>query len=136
MFIIRWFFRAFGHDIVSVVDGGLPAWIANGGETTTTVQNVMKQNFDAKFDSALYKSYEQITDNLESKVSTVLDARSAGRFSGTDAEPRKGAMIIYIIYESYQTVFLSLVDNCIHNFQPVKNTHMMGAMWGTLSVQY
>jgi 3-mercaptopyruvate sulfurtransferase SseA len=36
------------------------------------------------------RSAKQITDNLRSKTEQLVDARSAGRFAGTEPEPRPG----------------------------------------------
>ncbi|HAV78612.1 MAG TPA: sulfurtransferase, partial [Anaerolineae bacterium] len=34
-----WMFRTMGHDQVAVLDGGLPAWVRAGFETTTQLAN-------------------------------------------------------------------------------------------------
>ena len=46
--------------------------------------------FHAVLDPAYIKTYEDIKENLESRRFQVVDARAAGRFRGTEPEPRDG----------------------------------------------
>ncbi len=87
---VWWTFRAFGHEQVSILDGGLPKWEKDGYETTDEVLAVEAQTFKANFQSQLVRSFDDLQKNLESKEFTVLDARPAGRFEGTSPEPRTG----------------------------------------------
>jgi thiosulfate/3-mercaptopyruvate sulfurtransferase len=36
---VYWMFKVFGHDSVSVLDGGLTAWIETGGDTTGCLES-------------------------------------------------------------------------------------------------
>ncbi|ORY25659.1 Rhodanese-like domain-containing protein [Naematelia encephala] len=90
-------FKALGHDKVSALDGGLPRWIAEGGETEI--------GESADFGEGEYKgkepldgvvrSYEQVVSNSEKPLDDgnaeiVLDLRSRARYDGTAPEPRPG----------------------------------------------
>jgi len=87
---IWWMFKVMGHSDVSVLDGGLPAWIEAGQSTSSDLaQSTTKGNFKAKLQSQWIKSYEEVKGNLTSQEFQILDARSAGRFNGTAEEPRK-----------------------------------------------
>lgn len=87
---VWWTFRTFGHDRVAVLDGGLPKWRDEGrpveaGEPTTTARR-----FTARFHPELVTDLAAVRRNVETRATQVVDARSAGRFAGTEPEPRAG----------------------------------------------
>ena len=86
-----WMFRIFGHARVSVLDGGLPGWVAGFGALEAgTPQPAKPGDFTAVFHGAPVRDLAQMLQNLESQAELVLDARPAARFHGTVAEPRAG----------------------------------------------
>lgn len=86
-----WMFRAMGHDNVAVLDGGLPAWIQAGYETTTTLSSATKRgNFVSSPRPELIVDSQAVTRALSDSAFSVMDARSAGRFTGQEKEPRAG----------------------------------------------
>jgi len=87
---VWWMFRVFGHNDVAVLDGGLPKWKAEGRPVTDSVPHITERHFTARLDNMLVRSVEQVQRNLESAKEQLLDARSAGRFSGSDPEVRPG----------------------------------------------
>jgi thiosulfate/3-mercaptopyruvate sulfurtransferase len=87
-----WFlFKAMGHENVAVLDGGLPAWINEGFEVVD-LPNVFieKGNYCARLDPQIVKGIEDITENIESSNSILIDARSSDRYFGIVPEPRAG----------------------------------------------
>lgn len=85
-----WMLRLYGHDRVSILDGGLPTWKAERrplepGEVTRT-----RAQFVPRFRAELVRTKAQMLANLATQAETVVDARSAGRFEGTAPEPRAG----------------------------------------------
>jgi len=87
---VWWTFRAMGHGKVSVMDGGLPKWLAEGRSTTGDRYEPMEGVKTASRQAALARSREDMIANIESKAEQVVDARSAGRFAATEPEPRQG----------------------------------------------
>jgi thiosulfate/3-mercaptopyruvate sulfurtransferase len=86
-----WMFRVFGHDNVSVLDGGLPGWVEAGGAVSSGAPaQVAPGQFHAGFRPTLVRSLDQMKANLQSHAEQVLDARAAGRFNGSVPEPRPG----------------------------------------------
>ncbi|KAL1408507.1 hypothetical protein Q8F55_005319 [Vanrija albida] len=87
-------FKTFGHDKVSVLDGGLPRWIAEGGEVEVgDVAKPQTASYPAgEIDHESIRTYDQIVDNIAkgSAGEIILDARNIGRFSGEEPEPRPG----------------------------------------------
>ena len=84
-----WTLRTFGARRVSMLDGGLPAWIAAGGASESGPVHRPPAQFVAALDPTAVKDLAAIKDLLASS-SQVVDARSAGRFNGTALEPRPG----------------------------------------------
>jgi thiosulfate/3-mercaptopyruvate sulfurtransferase len=87
---VWWMFRAFGHKRVSVLAGGLPAWIAEEHPIEARTSEIAPATFTAVLQPELLRSLDQIRTNVADGAAQVVDARSAGRFAGTDPEPRPG----------------------------------------------
>jgi len=86
-----WMLRVFGHDRVSVLDGGLPKWKREGRPVTgASSEPARGKRFSTRFRPDLVRSKEQLMANLRTHAEQVLDARAAGRFQGTAPEPRQG----------------------------------------------
>ena len=85
---VWWMFRYFGHDDVAVLDGGLPKWKAEGRHLENGVPAPRERHFTARMNALLVRDLEQVTANLTNGREQVLDARSAGRFAGSEPEPR------------------------------------------------
>ena len=87
---VWWMFRVFGHDSVAVLDGGLPKWLKEGRPTTGGPVTPKPARFSARFRPELVRDLAAVADALESGRAQVLDARSRGRFAGTEPEIRPG----------------------------------------------
>ena len=87
---VWWMFRLFGHERVSVLDGGLPKWLAENRPTESGDATPQAVPFTAHRNDGLVRSVEQLLENLRTPREQVLDARSAGRFNATEPEPRAG----------------------------------------------
>lgn len=85
-----WMFRLFGHDQVAVLDGGLPKWIAEGRPLADGPAALSPAAFAATFRPELLRSRDDVLRNIAGGGEQVADARSAGRFAGTEPEPRAG----------------------------------------------
>ncbi|KAH9835755.1 Rhodanese-like protein [Rhodofomes roseus] len=110
-------FRAFGHHRSSILDGGLPAWIAHGCPTNKGDPDpVQKVTYPVpKLDDRVVRSYEQIVANSaldpsrDNLADIVLDARSQDRYLGTAPEPRAGLSSGHIPH-SFSLPFTSLLN--------------------------
>jgi thiosulfate/3-mercaptopyruvate sulfurtransferase len=87
---VWWTFRAFGHDRVAVLDGGLRAWMAEGRPTEAGEPSPAPRRFRAALRPELVRDLDAMRANLGSRREQVVDARSRGRFEGTEPEPRSG----------------------------------------------
>jgi thiosulfate/3-mercaptopyruvate sulfurtransferase len=87
---VWWTFRAFGHDAIAVLDGGLPKWRAEGRAIASGPATPAPRRFTAKPRPELVRDLEAMRANVTTQSAQVLDARSHGRFVGTEPEPRAG----------------------------------------------
>jgi thiosulfate/3-mercaptopyruvate sulfurtransferase len=87
---VWWTFRAFGHDRVAVLDGGLRAWTAEGRPIATGEPAATRRTFRGTLRSELVRDLEAMRRNVATRLEQVVDARSRGRFEGTEPEPRAG----------------------------------------------
>lgn len=87
---VWWLFQIMGHKHISVLDGGLPEWVRQGLPVESRkTENYALGNFKASFHKEFVKTYEDVLANIDRKEFNVIDARSEGRFKGTENEPRK-----------------------------------------------
>lgn len=87
---VWWMFRVFGHEDVAVLDGGLGKWLAEGRPVTSEKAVPQERHFTARTNTFLVRDYDQVLANTKSDREQFLDARSKGRFDGTEPEPREG----------------------------------------------
>lgn len=85
-----WTLRAFGHDRVAVLDGGLAKWKAEGRPVNAAAVSPAAARFTARFRPDFVRAKADMLANLTTRAAQVVDARSPGRFAGTEAEPRPG----------------------------------------------
>ena len=87
---VWWMFRAMGVEQVNVLDGGLPKWRAEGHPIEDMPPRPRgERHFTARLNNGLVADLDKVARALTTGAQ-VLDARSRGRFAGTDAEPRAG----------------------------------------------
>ena len=85
-----WMFRVFGHDNVSVLDGGLPKWLQDGNKLSSDITPAIPQLFIANYRENLVRHLSDIFDLVETNEEQIIDARTSGRFHGNEPEPRQG----------------------------------------------
>lgn len=78
-----WMMRWIGHANVSVLDGGLQAWIAAGNPLSTDKPAARKAgNLQVRPPLTKTVDYEQVLNNVGTAARMVVDARSPDRFRG------------------------------------------------------
>lgn len=87
---VWWTFRAFGFEDVAVLDGGLRKWRAEGRPVESGTPSPIGRRLTARLRPALVRDLEAVRANLTTRQAQVIDARSRGRFGGTEPEPRAG----------------------------------------------
>ena len=88
---VWWTFRAMGHKDVSVLNGGLKKWKAEGRplEDGLPVARTAR-HFSPLQNSELIRDLDDMKSYAANGKMQVVDARPAGRFEGRDPEPRPG----------------------------------------------
>jgi thiosulfate/3-mercaptopyruvate sulfurtransferase len=79
-----WLLRFFGHPWVAVLDGGLPAWIAAGGELSTDVPVPQPGDFLAR--PGAMPLLDAAAAGALARAGVLLDTRAPERFRG-ETEP-------------------------------------------------
>ena len=84
--------RCFGARDVAVMQGGLPLWLHHRLPTESGPAHRTPTSTFIPIDrtSALIRSFSEVLANTRTPSFQVLDARSRGRFTGEDPEPRPG----------------------------------------------
>ena len=87
---VWWMFRVFGHDDVSVLDGGLAKWMAGDRPVDDEPVIPRERHFTSRMNTLLVRDIDQMKANLASGKEKVVDARSRGRFTAEEKEFRPG----------------------------------------------
>jgi thiosulfate/3-mercaptopyruvate sulfurtransferase len=87
---VWWLFRLMGKTDIAVLDGGLPKWIADGYETEDMPPIIRDRHMTCSRQAHLIKDVTQVAAASKLGDYEIVDARSAGRFNGTEPEFREG----------------------------------------------
>ncbi|HTV67058.1 MAG TPA: 3-mercaptopyruvate sulfurtransferase [Rhizobiaceae bacterium] len=87
---VWWMFRVMGVYQAYVLDGGFDRWKSEGRPVSNKATKIAPCVFHVNFDADRVASFDQMKKIVEGKTSQIADARPAGRFAGTDPEPRAG----------------------------------------------
>lgn len=90
---VRWMLTTAGHAHVSVLDGGLPAWLAAGLPTEPAdapSAAAAPGDFSPHDAGSAVVDADEVQRLLDTGAAALVDARSAGRFAGREPEPRPG----------------------------------------------
>ena len=85
---VWWMFRTMGHEDVFVLDGGLDAWQAAGGDVEDIPPVPTPRHYTARARADLVKTGAQVRRASEAANMLIVDARPADRFTGDAPEPR------------------------------------------------
>lgn len=93
---VWWTFRAFSHDRVSVLDGGLAKWLAEGRPVSAHAAPPTPEVFRARLRRELVATAEDVLRSLPTGAVQIIDNRGAGRYRGEEPEPRPAARLGHI----------------------------------------
>jgi thiosulfate/3-mercaptopyruvate sulfurtransferase len=85
-----WMFRAFGHDRIGVLDGGIARWRQEGRPLETGSVARPAARFSARLRPGQVRTLDEMLALTRAGTEQIVDARPAGRFAGRDPEPRPG----------------------------------------------
>lgn len=108
---VWWMFKTMGHKKIAVLNGGLKSWVAMGFPIVErTIIKYELGNFKAKFNPNNVVNFKQVKQNIQKKYFKLIDARSEGRFNGTENEPRKNLQSGNII-DSINIPYSDVLEN-------------------------
>jgi len=85
-----WMCKVMGVRDVAVLDGGLPAWIAEGREIADLPPRIQERHFTARGDGTQVIHLDRLQALHARGETQILDARAPDRFYGRAPEPRSG----------------------------------------------
>ncbi|MFM2482352.1 sulfurtransferase [Celerinatantimonas sp. YJH-8] len=87
-----WMFKMMGHEQVFVLNGGLPKWLAEKKPVTTEASTIQAtpSNWQGHYQQHFICDKEHINSVSQNHQATIIDARSHGRFTAAEPEPRAG----------------------------------------------
>lgn len=85
-----WLFRIMGASQVFVLDGGIDGWKTEGRPLETTIPSPEPVTFTPNFRIDKVIDFQTMLSIVSDGTRQIADARPAGRFAGTDPEPRAG----------------------------------------------
>lgn len=118
---VWYLFKAFGFHNVAVLNGGLPEWKAAGYELKLkNTQKKLRGNYIAKYNSEMFRFFDDIQNLSNNSDHLIIDARSENRFKGIVDEPRKG-LRSGKIPSSVNIPFSNILDgNCYKSKEDIK----------------
>ena len=87
---VWWMFTLFGQDRVSVLDGGLAKWLAEGRPVERGPVARTPEPYAPGVRRDLVRRWQEVRANLDSGAAQVIDARTPERFSGRETDPYPG----------------------------------------------
>ena len=87
---VWWSLKTMGARDVRLLDGGLPAWRAEGRPLESGQAKRAAKAFRPRFDAAAVIGIDALVPALGSGTVQVVDGRPAARFTGEAPEPRPG----------------------------------------------
>jgi len=87
---VWWLFKLMGQIDIAVLDGGFPKWQAEGHPVEDLPPILRDRHMMVRRQNHMVKDVTQVSAASKLGESEIVDARSPGRFYGTDPEPRPG----------------------------------------------
>ncbi len=87
---VWWLFRLMGQENIAVLDGGLPKWQAEGRQIEDLPPVIRDRHMTVRVQNHLIRDVTQVSAAAKLHDHEIIDARSASRFAGAEAEPREG----------------------------------------------
>ncbi len=87
---VWWLFRLMGQFDIAILDGGMPKWQAEGREIEDMAPILRDRHMNVRRQAHMVRDVTHVAAAAKLGDHDILDARSPGRFQGTEPEPREG----------------------------------------------
>ncbi|MEL6251086.1 MAG: sulfurtransferase [Bacteroidota bacterium] len=81
-----WMLKAMGHEAVAVLDGGIQAWEASGGQLSTDIPQPSEGSIEIKMQEGVAVNVKEVEERSQSGQGLLIDARANVRYRG-EQEP-------------------------------------------------
>ena len=79
-----WQLKYYGHDKISILNGGTAQWLIDGRNVSTTVEEIAKGNWKAQSQNdAIFAGSDEVHDASSNKQIQLVDVRPLGQYLGT-----------------------------------------------------
>jgi len=110
-----WVMDYYGHDKLSILDGGYAEWAQSGGETTTDIPQPTLKQYSAKSNPDKIALKSNIQEGLGKPGIGFLDVRSAAEYKGEMVQAMKGGHIPGAVNIEWAT---ALAPGQVPSFKP------------------
>ncbi len=87
---VWWFLKYFGLSNVSILNGGLPKWLAENKAVTKEIRKFAANKVSPKLDTKILCDLSEVKMASKLGHQQIIDARPQQRFAGKASEPRPG----------------------------------------------
>jgi thiosulfate/3-mercaptopyruvate sulfurtransferase len=87
---VWWLLNMYGHERVSVLDGGMVAWKANGGAVESGEETLPATDYPVRERGDRFASWQHVQGIIGDSGTQILDARTPGRFAGIEEDRYPG----------------------------------------------
>lgn len=101
---MRWVMRYYGHEAVSVLDGGWERWLAEGRQVTSVVPQFPPTTFVTNENTGLKATAEAIMAGLAEGDLQLIDVRSPAEFTGQSSRAKIAGHIPSAINAPWQSM--------------------------------
>ena len=115
---VWWLFREVGYDKVSVLDGGLKHWKAQGRPVESGAVEFSPASFNVSARRDSLALWPQVLEASSGSTVQILDARTPGRFAGTEQDRYPGTRAGHIP-NSLNLYWADLLDTESRQLLPV-----------------
>lgn len=88
-----WALDYYGHEAAALLDGGLQAWVAAGGEVTAAPTTVAPGTFAPRPHPERLATYRDVLARLDRDDAVIIDTRRLAEHLGTDYHTARGGTI-------------------------------------------
>ena len=90
---VWWTLKYVGVKSAAILNGGWQVWIAEERPIDQAIPDVTATEFEPQFQSARLMEIDELKENLESRVVTLVDTRSEAEFTGQEVRGPRGGHI-------------------------------------------
>lgn len=100
---VWWLLNLYGHDRVSVLDGGMVAWKKRNGAVESGEVVLPEATYPVRERGERFASWRDVKSRIGDESTQILDARTPGRFAGTEEDRYPGTRSGHIQEASIST---------------------------------